>query len=274
MPVESNTAASDSQSVAEVINPQGTSDIVLVCEHASAFIPPEFHDLDLSPEARLSHIAWDPGALAVAQAMSAGLDAPLVVQHISRLVYDCNRPPESSRAVPEVSEIFPVPGNTGLTPAQRRDRAARFYVPFRDTLGAFIEQRIAAGRPPVIVTIHSFTPVYQGERREVEIGILHDADALLADAMLARRAAHGGHVVRRNDPYGPADGVTHTIIVHGVSRGLLNVMIEVRNDLIADAASQQRCAGLLAAWVTAALADLRPGGVGLAGRQTEKARHA
>jgi len=274
VPVEANTAASDSQSVVDVINPQGKSDIVLVCEHASAFIPPEFHDLGLSPAARYSHIAWDPGALGVAQAMSAGLDAPLVVQHVSRLVYDCNRPPDAPGAVPEVSEIFPVPGNTGLTPTQRRDRAERFYVPFRDTTAAFISARIAAGRPPVIVTIHSFTPVYQGVSREVEIGILHDADSLLADAMLAPRAAHAGHVVRRNDPYGPADGVTHTIIVHGVSRGLLNVMIEVRNDLISDAQSQQHYADLLTGWVTAALADLRPGGFGLAGMQTEKSRHA
>ncbi len=273
MPVEANTAAGDGASVAEVINPQGTSDIVLVCEHASAFIPPEFHDLGLSRQARFSHIAWDPGALAVAEAMSASLDAPLVVQHVSRLVYDCNRPPDAPGAVPEVSEIYPVPGNAGLTPAERHDRAERFYVPFRDTLAAFIATRIDAGRPPVVVTIHSFTPVYQGKPRSVEIGILHDADSLLADALLARRADHAGHVVRRNDPYGPADGVTHTIIVHGVSRGLLNVMIEVRNDLIADAASQQRCAGLLAAWVTAALADLRPAGFTLADRQAEKARH-
>ncbi len=274
MPVQAN-AVTGGEGVVEVINPQGTSDIVLVCEHASAFIPPEFHDLGLSPEARLSHIAWDPGALAVAGVMSAGLDAPLVAQRFSRLVYDCNRPPEAAAAVPEVSEIYRVPGNTGLTPAQRRERAERFYVPFCDTLAAVIEARIAAGRPPVLVTIHSFTPVYRGISRDAEIGILHDADHRLADAVLARRATHGGgYDVRRNEPYGPADGVTHTLIVQALSRGLNNVMIEVRNDLVADIAGQERFGALLAGWISAALADPGVGGAGQVGRQLEKARHA
>ena len=108
----------------------------------------------------------------------------------------------------------------------------------------------------------------------MEIGILHDADDRLANAVLAAGAREPGYLVRRNDPYGPADGVTHTLIVQAMSRGLLNVMIEVRNDLIADEASQQRCASLLAGWVTAALADPGAGGGMPADLRMEKARHA
>jgi len=241
--------------VVEVINPQGTSDIVLVCEHASSFIPPEFDGLGLAPEALISHIAWDPGALAVARQMSAFFDAALVAQRVSRLVYDCNRPPEAASAIPEESEIYCIPGNAGLSAAARRDRAERFYFPFRDCLSGMIDARIAQGRSPVIVTVHSFTPVYKGVQRAVEIGILYDDDARLADAMMAMRSEQAGHVVRRNEPYGPADGVTHTLIVQALSRDLLNVMIEVRNDLIGDATSQERYGVLLADWVKAALAE-------------------
>lgn len=274
MPAQARPVAGGAEGIVEVINPQGTSDVLLVCEHASSFIPPEFNDLGLDAEARVGHIAWDPGALGVARIMSAAFDATLVAQRVSRLVYDCNRPPESPASVPEVSEKYTVPGNAGLTPAERQARAERFYYPFRDTVAGLIEARIAAGRPPVIVTIHSFTPVFLGIRRAVEIGILHDADDRLANAIFAAGAQASGYLVRRNDPYGPTDGVTHTLIEQALSRRLLNVMIEVRNDLIAGAAGQQNLGNLLDGWVTAALAD--PGlsaGVGV-DLPMEKARHA
>ncbi|PLX37556.1 MAG: N-formylglutamate amidohydrolase [Hyphomicrobiales bacterium] len=250
-------ATSDIPATDEVVgvaNPSGRGGVLFVCEHASSFIPPEFDNLGLEEAARVSHIAWDPGALAVAQKLSAAFDSPLVFQRVSRLVYDCNRPPEAPSAMPDVSEIFTIPGNAGLTDGQRRDRAERFYFPFRAALGARIEAGKAAGHPPVIVTIHSFTPVYKGARRAVEIGILHDSDSRLADAVLD--AAGDEFVVGRNDPYGPEDGVTHTLIEQGVKRGLLNVMIEIRNDLIAEAAGIDTMAGYLTRVLRAAIATV------------------
>jgi predicted N-formylglutamate amidohydrolase len=160
-----------------------------------------------------------------------------------------------------VSEVYPVPGNSGLSVADRQARVDQFYVPFRDTLAGCLDQRIGAGRAPVIVTVHSFTPVYQGVQRVVELGILHDSDARLADALLDTAKAEPKLVVRRNEPYGPADGVTHTLVEHGIARGLLNVMLEIRNDLIADCASQTAMAELLSRCIAEALAALadRPG---------------
>ncbi|MFN6983321.1 MAG: N-formylglutamate amidohydrolase, partial [Rhizobium oryzihabitans] len=102
----------------------------------------------------------------------------------------------------------------------------------------------AAGRRVVVVTIHSFTPVYHGKFREVQIGILHDTDSRLADAMLSD-AEGSALTVRRNDPYGPEDGVTHTLRLHALSDGLLNVMIEIRNDLVANEQDQSAIAGFL-----------------------------
>lgn len=237
---------------AVVENPSGAGPWVLVCEHAGNWLPPDFGDLGLAPELLTSHIAWDPGALAVARGMARILDAPLVAQLTSRLIYDCNRPPDSDGAMPEISEVHRVPGNAGLSPAQRDGRTRSVYVPFRDTVAAGIDRQCRAVGDVAVVTVHSFTPVYRGVRRAVEVGILHDADARLADAVLA--AADDDLAVRRNQPYGPADGVTHTLRTHALPRGLANVMIEVRNDLVADAAQQDAMAARLARWLMAARA--------------------
>ena len=256
MPVHTATDNSTANDVVEVRNPAGAGVFLIVCEHASNFIPESFAGLGLDDAALESHIAWDPGAMAVAETMSSLLDAPLVAQRFSRLLYDCNRPPSSETAVPEMSEIYPVPGNAGLSAADRQARVDRFYTPFHDTLAACIDRRINAGFEPVIVTVHSFTPVYKGVRRAVELGILHDTDTRLADALIETTKAGTDLVIRRNEPYNASDGVAHTLVEHGISRGLLNVMLEIRNDLIADAASQTEMAERLSTCLTGALATL------------------
>ena len=227
--------------------------VILVCEHASRLLPKSLGTLGLSDEALASHIAWDPGALAVARRMAKSLDATLIFQRFSRLVYDCNRPPESPAAMPEKSEVFDVPGNAGLDQAARDARTEALYLPFREKLSALVKNRAAEGRAPVIVTMHSFTPVYFGKQRAVEIGILHDADTRIADAMLAAADTAGLYNVCRNEPYGPEDGVTHTLREHGLSNGLPNVMIEVRNDLIRDEVGQGVVADYLAGLLTESL---------------------
>ena len=160
--------------------------------------------------------------------------------------------------MPERSEVYDIPGNTGLSAAARQARIDRFYRPFCAALAECIDSRTAArpARPPAIVTVHSFTPVYMGVRRGPDIGVLHDADARLADALLRITGADTGFVIRRNAPYGPQDGVTHTLVEHAMSRGLLNVMLEIRNDLVADAAGQRAMAGFLSRAVAEALAGL------------------
>ncbi len=242
--------------VVEVINPTGGGNILLVCEHGHNRIPTEFDNLGLTEDAMNSHIAWDTGALPVAQDLSKALDAPLVVQLVSRLVYDCNRTPEAPSAILELSDIYAIPGNTDLSEADRQRRIDQFYLPFRDRLAGFIDSWSASHAAPVIVTVHSFTPVYQGVMRDVDIGILHDADSRLADAMLSLCALGGTFNIRRNAPYGPEHGVTHTLREHALPRGLLNVMLEIRSDLIADRASQNAIAERLATYVTDGLASL------------------
>lgn len=229
---------------AEVINPGGSAPIVLVCEHASAAIPASLNDLGLRAEDRLSHAAWDIGARAVAIRLSETLDAPLVASRVSRLVYDCNRPPEAPDSIPAKSELIDVPANSSLAPADREARARAIYEPFRVLLAETIAARRALS--PAIVTVHSFTPVYFGVRREVELGLLHDSDDRLARAMFGAAPEFTVLGTALNQPYGPADGVTHTLKVHALPAGLLNVMIEIRNDFVGDAPGANRIAEVLA----------------------------
>ncbi|KZL15411.1 N-formylglutamate amidohydrolase [Pseudovibrio axinellae] len=229
----------------ETINTAGSAPIVLVCEHASKAIPAYLNGLGLDKAAAESHAAWDPGALAVAQMLSARLDAPLVAQRISRLVYDCNRPPEADSAMPVKSEIYEVPGNVSLSDEQRADRINRYYLPFQACVRDTIDAKQVSGQLPVMITIHSFTPVYNGKTRDVELGILHDSDTRFAEALLEVLSRSSQYDIQRNQPYGPEDGVTHTLVSLAQSRGLLNVMIEVRNDLIADRSGQETVAKVI-----------------------------
>lgn len=229
----------------QIVNPNATSSIVLVCEHAAHDIPASFENLGLSAEAGKSHVAWDPGAMAVAQHMAVVLDAALVAATVSRLVYDCNRPPEALDAMPFRSEIVDIPGNVSLPDQEKSRRTQIYYEPFRRALS----EQIQRTNTPVIVTIHSFTPIYHGEKRSVEIGVLHDIDTRLVDAMLETASQHTQADVQRNQPYGPEHGVTHTLKEHALPNGHLNVMLEIRNDLIQTETQQHAMAQMIATWV-------------------------
>jgi len=252
--VETNTK--QSSTVVEVLNPDAIGPVVLVCEHASAHIPEAYNNLGLSPAMRNSHAVWDPGARALAVRLSILLNAPLVAGCISRLVYDCNRPPESPSAMPEKSELIEVPGNQGLSDEDRATRVTSVYDPFCDAVDDLLEARKANALPTVLMTIHSFTPLYFGKPRNVEIGILHDTDSRLADAMLTRSDLIAPRVVERNSPYGPADGVTHSLKIHGVEHRLMNVMIEVRNDLLETEEMQNAIADELLGLLAPSLKEL------------------
>jgi predicted N-formylglutamate amidohydrolase len=221
-----------------IVNGGGASRIFLVCEHAGRKMPRRLGNLGL-PESELHrHIAYDIGAEEVARSLAQALDAPLVLQRYSRLVQDCNRPPEAASAMPEISETTVIPGNARLAAQERAARTAAIYQPFHDAVATLLDSRQATGQEPIFIAIHSFTPTYKGIARHLDIGILHDRDQRHADRLIETLTGHGDIEVRRNQPYGPEDGVTHTLNLHAGRRRLLNAMIEIRNDLIADAAGQ------------------------------------
>jgi predicted N-formylglutamate amidohydrolase len=217
------------------VNGGGRSPYVLVCEHASNALPKRLGTLGLAESELTRHIAWDIGAEEVARRLSRLIDAPLVLQRYSRLAYDCNRPPDSADAMPEVSETTDIPGNRSLSPDEKLGRIREIYRPFHGAVADLLDRRAAEGVRSLVVTIHSFTPVYKGERRAVELGILHDWDTRLAERLIT---SFPGVDARLNEPYGPSDGVLHTLTLHAAPRQLRRVMIEMRNDLISNERGQ------------------------------------
>ncbi len=231
---------------------------IVVCEHASPAIPDPLADLGLAPASRLSHVVWDPGALNVARQVARELGAPLVHGGLSRLVYDLNRPPDAPDAMPARSERHEVPGNADLPASERLRRVRDIYLPFHATLRRLIAEALARGEHPAIVTIHSFTPIFNGRPREEEIGLIHDADSTLARRLAGRLPVHLPLRIDLNRPYSAADGVTHTLRLHALPYGLENVMIEIRNDLVASEADAERIGSALAAALGEAIAAWRP----------------
>ncbi|MHC8411889.1 N-formylglutamate amidohydrolase [Pseudomonas sp. Hz4] len=205
--------------------------LILVCEHASRFIPAGLYDLGLSHEAAREHIAWDIGALALAEGLSQALGATLLAANYSRLLVDLNRPRHAPDSIPAQSEIYQVPGNRDLDDATREYRRQSLFEPFHARLHTLIDQRVVQGRPVRVVGIHSFTPVYHGQPRRLEIGVLYGQATTYAQRLIDGLSQHPLKIAG-NEPYTINPLGDMTVPVHGDARGLESVLIEVRNDLL------------------------------------------
>lgn len=238
---------------------EGSAPIVLVCEHASRFIPHDFGDMGLSDTVRDSHVAWDIGALDVARQLSTLMDAPLVSCGVSRLLYDCNRPLSARDCIPSKSEVFDVPGNVGLSDAQRRSRHQLIHEPFHMAVDGLVRGQMGKlGRDVVVVTIHSFTPVYFGKTRDVEIGFLHHDNASLSLAAQRIEERRGRYRTALNQPYDASDGVTYSLAKHADAHGLHSTMVEIRNDLVDTSSKAGSVAVHLAETLMQSVAELAP----------------
>jgi predicted N-formylglutamate amidohydrolase len=222
-------------SAVEVINAGGASPFVLVCDHASHFIPEIYGDMGLTAEERLSHIAWDPGAMAVSLELSERLDAPLVASRISRLVIDANRVPDSPALIWTLSEATRIAANENLPAAERLHRIEAYHRPYHAAIEEVLDGRQQAGKEAILVCVHSFTPVYLGVARPWEIGLIHGRDVGFTRALEQALRAHSPALnIGWNEPYSALTGVTYTLEHHGDERGLAATMIEIRNDEIRD----------------------------------------
>jgi predicted N-formylglutamate amidohydrolase len=238
-----------------VENVSGQGGVVLICEHAGQLLPRSLGSLGLDTEAMSTHIAWDIGAAGLARTLSKQLDAPLILQRYSRLVFDCNRVMEAPDAIVEVSDGVEIPANQYISAAERKSRFDQVYTPFERAIEQVIDDCQQLGTSPVIVCIHSFTPVFKGKQRSLDLGIIHDpSDATFAAYTLELGLQSGEYSVALNQPYEARDGVTHTLEKHGVRRKLLNVMFEVRNDLIDGARGQAQWAQRLGSLISGAQA--------------------
>jgi len=236
----------------------GASAFFFTCDHAGRAIPAALGDLGVSESERMRHIAWDIGVAELGRRLARRLDAFLITQTYSRLVIDCNRHPGSPQSIVTVSERTAIPGNEGITTEQAEERATEIFHPYHDRIRAELDARAAQGRPTVLVTLHSFTPVFMDDRRAMHGGVLYNRDGRLGRALLAQLRSESGLVIGDNEPYAATDATDYALVVHGERRGLLHVEIEVRQDLIDHAAGQDAWADRLARVLPRALQAVTP----------------
>ncbi|MDP2411238.1 MAG: N-formylglutamate amidohydrolase [Pseudolabrys sp.] len=248
--------AADEPHPVTVLNASGRSLFLIVADHAGNRVPRALHDLGVSEAERQRHIGWDIGIAGVCRAMADALDATLIQQNYSRLVIDCNRPPVSATSMPEISELTPVPGNIGLSDADRQARIQSIFRPYHDAIEAELERRKQAQRPAALIAMHSFTPVYKGVTRPWQAGVLYNRDPRFAHLLMALLKGEAGLTVGDNEPYSVTDDSDYTIPVHGERRGLHHTAVEIRQDLIADEKGQQMWGAIMARLLPIAYAQL------------------
>ena len=236
-------------------NDRGTSPFLFTCDHYGRLIPRALGQLGLPVDELTRHIAWDIGIAGVATALSRMLNAHLIAQRYSRLVIDCNRPPGAPSSIPMISEATMIPGNEGLTRDGADDRRRLFFEPYHRRIDEVIDQRLRERRPTILVSLHSFTPVYAGIARPWHVGTLYHRDVRLPPLLLQHLRAEGDLVVGDNEPYSGRDGHGYSIKAHAEALGLAHALLEIRQDLIADERGQERWADILHRVLKDVLAD-------------------
>ena len=219
-----------------------TGGILLIADHASAHVPRDI-DLGIDPALLANHIAIDIGVAEVAALLVEGgaVDAA-ILGGVSRLVVDCNREEDAPGVLPIASDGHAIPGNA-LDDAGREARLARFYRPYHD----HIEATIAAHRPAMILSLHSFTPslaTHPEQARPWHVGVLYNEDDRLAAAAIAALEAEGLNVGDQQ-PYSGKQ-LNATMNRHAEGNAIPYVGIEMRQDLVGEAAGQALFAKRLA----------------------------
>jgi predicted N-formylglutamate amidohydrolase len=239
----------------EIRNAGGRAEALLICDHAAAAVPAALDGLGLQPGQRARHIAWDIGVAEVTRRLAERLDAPAILSGYSRLVIDCNRQLDDPTSIAQESDGVNVPGNRGLDAAARRLRADACFWPYHRAIAGMIESAKAAGRQPVLISLHSFTPVMQGFERPWQVGILYNRDGRVAERLLRALRRDPLLTVGDNEPYSGRNGHGYGVRVHGEQAGLPHGLIELRQDLIDTHHGAEAWAGRLAPILAEIIAD-------------------
>lgn len=240
----------------EIVNADAAPHLIFVCDHASNALPPEYASLGLAPQLFTRHIAYDIGAADMTRAFAAAFGAPAILGIYSRLLIDLNRGADDPTLVMKLSDGAIIPGNAKADATDIRNRIALHYRPYHDAIEREIARAKAAGVKPIIVSLHSFTPEWKGKRRPWHVGVLWDRkDPRLAAPLLDELRRVGDLVVGDNEPYsGELEG--DCMSQHALAHGLIHVLVEIRQDLIGDAAGVVAWSARLAPILRKALARL------------------
>lgn len=234
----------DEPAPVQVLNPCAARPLLLVCDHASARLPRGLGDLGLDAAARHSHLAVDIGAAAVTARLATALDVTAVLAGYSRLAVDCNRDPADPQAYLDFGDGVAIPGNRGLTAEQKQRRSRQLFQPYHAAIEAQLARLTPVGASPVMLAIHSFTPVFEGVARPWDAGILWDGDPRVATALM-QGLGRVGLTVGDNQPYPGTTRLNYTLKRHAAAAGLGYACIEMRQDHVGDEAGIERMAALL-----------------------------
>ncbi len=249
-PAVQSLLAADEPAAFRVEHEDGRSPFLLTCDHAGARVPRRLNSLGVSTEDLRRHIAWDIGAGAVATKLATQLDAFLILQTYSRLVIDCNRPPGTAESIVPLSETTRIPGNEALSAVDAMTREREVFQPYHERIRNELDKRKAQHRCTILIAMHSFVPCFHGYQRPWHAGLLYNRDSRLADVLLQLLREAPDLIVGVNQPYSVDDETDFAIPEYGERRGLLHVGIELRQDLIAEDAGQDKWAELLAQALT------------------------
>jgi predicted N-formylglutamate amidohydrolase len=247
--------AADEPAALALEREHGASPFLLICDHASRRIPRALGDLGVSEADRQRHVAWDIGAAGVATRLAAALDAFAILQNYSRLVIDCNRPLDAPGSIVARSEATDIPGNANIDATAAAARVREIFLPYHARIAGELDRRVAQGKPTILISVHSFTPVYHGVARPWQIGMLYGRDARVAHRLLAIIRAEGRWNVGDNEPYAVTATTDYAIPVHCETRGIAHVGLEIRQDLIEQADGQDEWATRIAGWLSAIAPD-------------------
>lgn len=218
---------------------------LIVCDHASNALPEEYGTLGLPPQQLERHIGYDIGAAGVTKELARITGAPALLANFSRILIDPNRGEDDPTLIMRLSDGAVVPGNADIGEAERARRIARYYAPYHQAIDDTIDAGIAAGRPPAILSIHTFTEKWRGAPRPWHAGVLWDKDPRLPVPLIRALQAEDGLVVGENVPYtGELKG--DCLYRHGTQRGLAHALVEIRQDLVREETGQHEWAHRLA----------------------------
>ena len=231
----------------EVIVPRDESPVLIVCDHASNEIPAALNGLGIDQKHLQQHIAYDIGAAGVSRKMARNMGVTAVLGGFSRLVLDPNRFLTAHDSIPSISDGVVIVENETLSATDRMLRVEELFIPYHSAINQAVTRILERYAMPLVLSVHSYTPIFQGFERPWEIGVLWEGDDGVASLLIDYLRENTDYHVGENEPYHACNPVGYTVKTHAESFGYPHVLVEIRQDLIADEPGQEKFASLLAA---------------------------
>ena len=202
--------------------------LLILADHASNYIPKKYNNLGLAKKDILTHKAYDPGIKDLAINLSNKFNAHLVLGEYSRLLIDCNRDINDPTLISVISDRKLILGNKQITKQEQIFRINKIYRPYHDKINKMILEK----KINVIISLHSFNPIFKGRKRFLKYGILSNEDRRLSD-LIIKELKRKKNFVGDNKPY-RGSLIGDTLYKHALKKGIYHSLIEIRNDLLSN----------------------------------------